>query len=163
MRTLGKGAYGTAFLVMNKSSRDYAVIKQVDLSHMQQKDKQAALKEAKVLRVLNHPNIIEFKEVYRTKHKRLCIVMDYADGGDMTNYLKQRRESADNNGQPNYLSEDELLKFFTQICLAIKHVHDRHILHRDLKSQNIFLTEQGFIKLGDFGISRILSNTMSRA
>ena len=60
-------------------------------------------------------------------------------------------------------SENDVLNWFTQICLAIKHTHDKKILHRDLKSQNIFMTKRGILKLGDFGIARVLSNTRSRA
>ena len=56
-----------------------------------------------------------------------------------------------------------MLNWFTQISLALKHVHDRKILHRDLKSQNIFITKNGMIKLGDFGIARVLSDTRSKA
>eukprot|EP00344_Euplotes_crassus_P007075 CAMPEP_0197017808 /NCGR_PEP_ID=MMETSP1380-20130617/79751_1 /TAXON_ID=5936 /ORGANISM="Euplotes crassus, Strain CT5" /LENGTH=495 /DNA_ID=CAMNT_0042444957 /DNA_START=115 /DNA_END=1603 /DNA_ORIENTATION=- len=52
-----------------------------------------------------------------------------------------------------------IIDYFTQICLAIKHLHDRKILHRDLKSQNIFLTKDGIVKLGDFGIAKVLSHT----
>lgn len=62
-----------------------------------------------------------------------------------------------------YFSEDLVLSWFTQICLALKHCHDRKILHRDLKSQNIFLTKKNIVKLGDFGIARVLSNTGSKA
>ncbi len=61
------------------------------------------------------------------------------------------------------LSEDQVLNWFTQICLAIKHVHDRKILHRDLKSQNVFLTKQGIVKLGDFGIAKVLESTVAQA
>ena len=55
------------------------------------------------------------------------------------------------------------MNWFVQICLALKHVHDQRILHRDLKTQNIFLTSNGKIKLGDFGIARVLNNTMECA
>jgi len=103
---------------------------------------------------LTHPNIIRFREVYKTKRGKLCIVMDYADGGDLQKYLK---------GTKKYLKEDLILNWFTQICLAMKHVHDRKILHRDLKSQNIFLTKSEFVKLGDFGIARVLSHTKDAA
>ncbi|XP_022786792.1 serine/threonine-protein kinase Nek5-like [Stylophora pistillata] len=61
------------------------------------------------------------------------------------------------------LPEDQVLDYFVQICLGLKHVHDRKILHRDLKSQNIFLTKNGIVKLGDFGIARVLHSTMELA
>jgi len=56
-----------------------------------------------------------------------------------------------------------VLEWFTQICLGLKHIHDRKILHRDLKGQNIFLTKQGIVKIGDFGIAKVLSTTMQNA
>ena len=74
--------------------------------------------------------------------------MEYADGGDLFERI--------NTAQGHYLSETQILNWFTQIALAIKHCHDRLILHRDLKSQNIFMTANGNVKLGDFGISKIL-------
>ena len=57
------------------------------------------------------------------------------------------------------LPESQILDWFVQLCLALKHVHDRKILHRDLKSQNVFLTANGMVKLGDFGIAKVLRNT----
>ena len=56
-------------------------------------------------------------------------------------------------------SEDQILDWFVQMALAIKHIHDRKILHRDLKTQNIFMTQSGSIKIGDFGIARVLQHT----
>ena len=56
-------------------------------------------------------------------------------------------------------SEDQILDWFVQMALAIKHIHDRKILHRDLKTQNIFMTQSGQIKIGDFGIARVLQHT----
>jgi len=61
------------------------------------------------------------------------------------------------------MDEALILNWFTQICLAIKHCHDRKILHRDLKAQNIFLTENDIVKLGDFGIAKVLKNTVEHA
>ncbi len=74
--------------------------------------------------------------------------MDYADGGDLYSKINQQKQ------KNQYLSEDQILDWFIQIAFAIKHIHDRKILHRDLKTQNIFLTAQGEIKLGDFGIGK---------
>jgi len=130
---------------------------------MSEEERRETLREAKILEVLNHPNIVRFREVYKTKKGKLCIVMDFADGGDLQSKIKERHKAKDVKGRMDYMSEDELLNQFTQICLAMKHVHDKKILHRDLKSQNIFMTKRGMIKLGDFGIARVLSNTRSKA
>jgi NIMA (never in mitosis gene a)-related kinase len=76
-------------------------------------------------------------------------------GGDLGKKIQEIKGSR--------FSENQILDWFTQICLALKHVHDRKILHRDLKSQNIFLTKDNTIKLGDFGIARVLNNTHEKA
>merc|ERR1712151_320983 len=72
-----------------------------------------------------------------------------------------------NKGRPEkdkeYFDEDQILNWFTKICVASKHVHDRKILHRDIKAQNIFMTKSGLTKLGDFGIARVLSTTTEMA
>lgn len=124
---------------------------------MSDEEKKETIKEAKVLEVLNHANIIRFREVYKTKKGQLCIVMDYADGGDLAGKVKDQK----NKG--GYFDEATVLNWFTQICLAMKHCHDRKILHRDLKAGNIFLTKSGIVKLGDFGIAKVLSNTVEKA
>jgi NIMA (never in mitosis gene a)-related kinase len=108
-----------------------------------------------VLEQLNHPNIIRFHEVYKTKHRKLCIVMEYADGGDLAGKIEAQR------GVP--MDENTILSIFVQTCLAIKHMHDRKVLHRDLKTQNVFLTASSMVKLGDFGIAKVLSATADRA
>ena len=81
--------------------------------------------------------------------------MDYADGGDLSMKIKEQ------NGV--LFPEDKILDWFTQVCLAIKHIHDRKILHRDIKSQNIFLTKNGQVKLGDFGIAKCLNQAQDKA
>lgn len=60
--------------------QSHAVVKKIDIKKMSEEDKSSTFREAKILEVLNHPNIIRFKEVYKTKAGQLCIVMDYADG-----------------------------------------------------------------------------------
>lgn len=80
---MGEGAFGKAFLVECESSKEMAVIKQVDIGKMSENERNDTLKEAKILEALNHPNVIRFREVYKTKKGKLCIVMDYADGGDL--------------------------------------------------------------------------------
>ena len=161
--TLGVGSFGTAYLVECLSDNSYAVIKQIDIAQMSEEERRETLNEAKILEVLSHPNIVRFREVYKTKKGKLCIVMDYADGGDLQSAVKSRYKQKGANGRMNYLTEDQLLDWFTQICLAMKHCHDKKILHRDLKSQNIFLTKSGFVKIGDLGIAKVLSQTLQKA
>jgi len=79
--------------------------------------------------------------------------MDYADGGDLYTKINERKKMG------VLWPEPFILDLFCQICLALKHVHDRRILHRDLKTQNIFLTAKGDVRMGDFGISRVLQHT----
>lgn len=157
IKVLGKGSFGKAFLVEAESDGSKAVIKKIDIAKLSDEEKRDTIKEAKILEVLNHPNIIRFKEVYKTKKGQLCIVMDYADGGDLQSKIKEQRAKG------GYLEEATVLNWFTQICLAMKHCHDRKILHRDLKAQNIFLTKNGIVKLGDFGIAKVLSSTVEQA
>lgn len=104
------------------------------MADMTTAEQEAALRQAKILEALSHPNIVKFKEVYRTSKKRLNIVMQYADGGDLAAKIKKAKKDK------VYFEEAQILDWFTQICLAIKHCHDRKIIHRDIKAQNVFLT-----------------------
>ena len=81
--TLGTGSFGTAYLVECQSDKSMAVIKQIDIASMNEEERRETLREAKILEVLSHPNICRFREVYKTKKGKLCIVMDFADGGDL--------------------------------------------------------------------------------
>lgn len=109
------------------------------------------MKEASILSVLDHPHIVKFLFLFKTE-SYLNIVMEYADGGDLNKIIRETKGS--------HFPENQILNWFTQICLAIKHIHDRKIIHRDLKCQNIFMTKEGLVKLGDFGIAKNLSKTL---
>ena len=93
---------------------------------MSDQERKDALREAKILEAFDHPNIIRFREVYKTRKGKLCIVMDYADGGDLTAAIKGQRG--------RFFPEEKIVDWFVQMCLAIKHVHDRKVLHRDIKA-----------------------------
>ncbi|EAR90451.2 kinase domain protein (macronuclear) [Tetrahymena thermophila SB210] len=79
IKLLGQGTYGKAFLVERKSDGLKCVIKQIEMSHMTEEERKEAQKEANILQMLNHHNIIKYHEQYKTKKGRLCIVMDYAE------------------------------------------------------------------------------------
>ena len=80
VKLLGEGSFGKAYLVSCKYSGDQAVIKEINIHHMSDEEIKGIYKEAKILEELKHPNIIRFREIYKTKKGSLCLVMDYADG-----------------------------------------------------------------------------------
>lgn len=84
----------------------------------------------------------------------LIIVMAYCEGGDLCKYLRAQKE---------ILEEQQLVEWLVQICMALQYLHTRNILHRDLKTQNIFLTSTHIIKLGDLGIARVLDSASDLA
>ncbi|NWS75674.1 NEK1 kinase, partial [Crotophaga sulcirostris] len=154
VRKIGEGSFGKAILVKAKENGQQYVIKEINISKMSNKEREESRREVAVLANMKHPNIVLYKESFE-ENGCLYIVMDYCEGGDLFKRI---------NAQKGILfSEDQILDWFVQICLALKHIHDRKILHRDIKSQNIFLTKDGTIQLGDFGIARVLNSTAELA
>ncbi|KAK9968956.1 hypothetical protein ABG768_027173 [Culter alburnus] len=157
IRRVGQGAFGSALLVKHRHGDDplLYVIKEINLRRLSARDKDASRKEVTLLSKMRHPNIVTFYKSFYDRNN-LYILMEYCDAGDLMNRIKMQR------GKP--FTEQQIVDWFVQICLGLKHIHDRKVLHRDIKSQNIFLTQGGLkVKLGDFGIARMLNNTMELA
>ncbi|XP_014899430.1 serine/threonine-protein kinase Nek1 isoform X4 [Poecilia latipinna] len=154
VKQIGEGSFGKAILVKSKDDGRQYVIKEIGISGMSSKERQESRREVAVLANMSHPNIVQYKESFE-EGGCLYIVMDYCEGGDLFKKI---------NSQKGVLfPEEQILDWFVQICLALKHVHGRKILHRDIKSQNIFLTKEGTVQLGDFGIARVLNSTVELA
>ena len=156
---LGEGSFGKAFLCQKESDGSLCVIKQILIEGMDKKEKNDVLNESNILAKLDHQNIIKFYDVFESKKPKhmINIVTEYADGGDLSEKIKERKNKNNN------FTESEILDYFTQICLAIKHIHEKKIIHRDLKSGNIFLMKNGLVKLGDFGIAKGFQKTIDKA
>ncbi|XP_072575810.1 serine/threonine-protein kinase Nek1 isoform X21 [Vulpes vulpes] len=154
LQKIGEGSFGKAILVKSTEDDRQYVIKEINISRMSNKEREESRREVAVLANMKHPNIVQYRESFE-ENGSLYIVMDYCEGGDLFKRI---------NAQKGILfQEDQILDWFVQICLALKHVHDRKILHRDIKSQNIFLTKDGTVQLGDFGIARVLNSTVELA
>merc|ERR1719428_924821 len=128
----------------------------IDISRATRQEREDALKESKVLSQLRHPYIVRYRENF-LEDGWLCIAMDYCEGGDLSDRIKQMR------AQRRTFPEEQVLRWFTQAILALKYIHDGKILHRDLKSGNFFLSKSGNLKMGDFGIAKVLECTAACA
>ncbi|XP_015339732.1 serine/threonine-protein kinase Nek3 isoform X1 [Marmota marmota marmota] len=153
LKVIGEGSFGRALLVQQKSSNQLFAIKEIRLPKSLS-DTQNSRKEAVLLAKMKHPNIVAFKESFEAEG-HLHIVMEYCDGGDLMQKIKHQRGKL--------FPEDMILNWFTQMCLGVNHIHKKRVLHRDIKSKNVFLTQNGKVKLGDFGSARLLSNPMAFA
>lgn len=146
LKSLGRGQNGEVWLV-EREDASLAALKQVYID-----DETALNFEVSALERLQHSNIIQYHESFRNEGY-LCIVIDYAEGGDLSNRIKM----AKSNGYK--FLEAQIWKWFMQLCIALNYIHENKIIHRDLKTQNIFLTKNGDIKIGDFGVCRLLSKS----
>lgn len=153
LRVIGHGSFGSVLLATEKSSNQTFTMKEIRLLKSFS-DVQNCRKEAVLLAKMKHPNIVAFKESFEAEG-HLYIVMEYCDGGDLTQRIKQQKGKL--------FPEDTVLNWFIQICLGVNHIHKRRVLHRDIKSKNVFLTHDGKVKLGDFGSARLLSSPMAFA
>ncbi|XP_021349769.1 serine/threonine-protein kinase Nek4-like isoform X2 [Mizuhopecten yessoensis] len=154
IKQIGKGSYGEVTLARHKRDKKQYVLKKINLKKASKRERSSAEQEAKLLSKLKHPNIVSYKDSFE-KDGTLFIAMQYCEGGDLYNKLKE------NKGQA--LEERQVVEWFVQIAMALQYMHERNILHRDLKTQNIFLTKSKIIKVGDLGIARVLDSSSDMA
>ncbi|XP_008578291.1 PREDICTED: serine/threonine-protein kinase Nek4 isoform X3 [Galeopterus variegatus] len=150
LRVVGRGSYGEVTLVKHRRDGRQYVIKKLNLRNTTSRERRAAEQEAQLLSQLKHPNIVTYKESWEGGDGLLYIVMGFCEGGDLYRKLKEQK------GQ--LLPESQVVEWFVQIAMALQYLHEKHILHRDLKTQNVFLTRTNIIKVGDLGIARVLEN-----
>ncbi|XP_060246821.1 serine/threonine-protein kinase Nek4 isoform X3 [Meriones unguiculatus] len=150
VRVVGRGSYGEVTLVKHRRDGKQYVIKKLNLRNASSRERRAAEQEAQLLSQLKHPNIVTYKESWEGGDGLLYIVMGFCEGGDLYRKLKEQK------GQ--LLPESQVVEWFVQIAMALQYLHEKHILHRDLKTQNVFLTRTNIIKVGDLGIARVLED-----
>ncbi|NXN94713.1 NEK4 kinase, partial [Rhinopomastus cyanomelas] len=155
LRAVGKGSYGEVILVRNQQDSKQYVIKKLNLKNASHRERKAAEQEAQLLSQLKHPNIVTYRESWQGEDGLLYIVMGFCEGGDLYHKLKEQKG--------RLLPESQVVEWFVQIAMALQYLHEKHILHRDLKTQNVFLTRTNIIKVGDLGIARVLENQCDMA
>ncbi|CAH8556193.1 unnamed protein product [Schistosoma bovis] len=154
IKTIGKGSYGEVWLCKHKIDSKKYVIKKIDVTKSSDKERKAAQLECRLLSEFRHPNIVQYKTSFEYRGF-LYIAMGFCEGGDLYTRLRMR------NGI--LLSERVLVEWFVQLAIALQYMHERNVLHRDLKTRNIFLTRSNIVKLGDLGIARVLESSNSMA
>ncbi|XP_041349049.1 serine/threonine-protein kinase Nek6-like [Gigantopelta aegis] len=145
-RELGQGAFGTVYLIQDKSDLQFYALKEVDLGKCSSSEKRKALEEAEIMKELQHNHVVQIFSSY-IQEGQLCIITEYCEGGDLAQFLEDSQE---------VLPEELIVCWVWQMASALEHMHSKDILHRDLKPQNIYLTKNADIKLGDLGIARVM-------
>ena len=157
---IGTGAYGKVFKV-EKNNNIY-VLKQIPLNHTT--NIETIINEAKILSSLNSEYVVKYYDSF-IEENNLNIIMEYCENGDLSTYMKEYKEKTLSNKSifSNYeslsLPDDIIWKMFIQISLGLYDIHKKKILHRDLKTLNIFLTKDYKCKIGDLGVAKILNGT----
>ncbi|XP_021395686.2 serine/threonine-protein kinase SIK1 [Lonchura striata] len=139
-RTLGKGNFAVVKLARHRVTKTQVAIKIIDKTRLDPSNLEKIYREVQIMKLLNHPHIIKLYQVMETKDM-LYIVTEFAKNGEMFDHLTS-------NG---HLSESEARKKFWQILSAVEYCHSHHIVHRDLKTENLLLDANMNIKLADFG------------
>ena len=147
---IGEGAYSTVLKVRRLIDNNIYALKKVKLLKLSEKEKSNALNEVRILASVKSNFVISYKEAFfEEKESCLGIVMEFADKGDLyqrINEYKKRRI---------YFEESEIWRIFIQLVKGLKALHELKILHRDLKSANVFLFNDGSAKLGDLNVSKV--------
>lgn len=114
------------------------------------KEKENALNEVRILASIAHPNVTSYKEAFfEEATQSLCIVMEYCDNGDLQTKINNAKKTS------RFTKEEEVWAIFFQMVLGLQHIHNRKIIHRDIKCANIFLNKDGMVKLGDMNVSKV--------
>ncbi|NWV01592.1 NEK2 kinase, partial [Upupa epops] len=163
LETIGAGSYGRCCKVRRKADGKILVWKELDYGSMTEAEKQMLVSEVNLLRELRHPNIVRYYDrIIDRSNTMLYIVMEYCDGGDLASLITRLCLPF-----RHYLEESFVLRVLTQLTLALKECHRRSdgavTVHRDLKPANVFLDGKQNVKLGDFGLARILHHDTSFA
>ncbi|CAI2362718.1 unnamed protein product [Moneuplotes crassus] len=147
---IGSGSYSSVYKVQRIEDDKQYALKKVKMSGLSNKEKENALNEVRFLASINHPNVISYKEVFIDHpSSSLCIIMEYADNGDLLEKIQKHKK----NG--SFIPEDDILSIFVQVVSGLSRIHQLNVMHRDLKSANVFLNKDGRAQLGDLNVSKL--------
>ncbi|XP_061514930.1 MAP/microtubule affinity-regulating kinase 3 isoform X12 [Anopheles gambiae] len=142
LKTIGKGNFAKVKLAKHVPTNKEVAIKIIDKTQLNPSSLQKLYREVRIMKMLDHPNIVKLFQVIETE-KTLYLVMEYASGGEVFDYLVAHGK----------MKEKEARAKFRQIVSAVQYCHQKRIIHRDLKAENLLLDSEMNIKIADFGFS----------
>lgn len=142
LKTIGKGNFAKVKLAKHVPTGKEVAIKIIDKTQLNPGSLQKLFREVRIMKMLDHPNIVKLFQVIETE-KTLYLVMEYASGGEVFDYLVLHGR----------MKEKEARAKFRQIVSAVQYCHQKRIIHRDLKAENLLLDSEMNIKIADFGFS----------
>ena len=151
---IGEGTYATVYKAKRLSDSLVVAVKLINVYKMENKKIQNALNEIRIICAIDHPNVVGYYEAFLDeKNKDLYIIMEYVGGGDLNDRIRFLSRSK------KYLPENTLWRYAVQILQGLQALHNRKIIHRDIKPGNIFVSDDlENIKIGDLNVSKILRN-----
>lgn len=158
LQMVGQGSFGKVYKAQSKKTGAIYACKEIDYSTMKEKEKELLVHEVNTMKELNHDNIVRYVDRYLDKSRgRLFMIMEYCDNGDLAKYIKRHK------AERRYITEDKIWSVAYQLISVMNYCHNlarpgQKIIHRDIKPGNVFLTRDGSIKVGDFGLCRLLDN-----
>ena len=148
-KTLGKGSYGIVYKVQKQNTNEIYVLKKIPLKGLSEKEISEVRQEAKILSSINSDFVVKYFDSFE-ENNNINIVMEYCDKGDLNDFILRKKEE-------NKLIEEAIIwNLFIKITIGLAHIHKMKILHRDLKTMNIFLKDEFQVKIGDLGVAKIL-------
>ena len=154
-KVLGKGSFGSVYLVRRKQDNKIYALKTVIMEKLNKREQENSVNEVRILASVNHPNVIGYKEAFWEEDgnagSSLNIVMEYADDGDLHSKIEKMKKAG------GFFKEPIIWSYAIQLIEGLKALHDKKIMHRDLKSANIFLVKDKHqCKIGDMNVSKVI-------
>ena len=151
-KKLGEGSYGVVYKIKKKNDNNIYVLKQISLKGLPENQKKEFKLEAEILSKINSKYVVKYDKSFE-EDNTFNIIMEYCENGDLSDYITNQKKK----GKP--LNENTIWTFFIKITLGLADIHKMKILHRDLKSLNVFLKKDNDIRVGDLGIAKLLNQT----
>eukprot|EP00878_Enallax_costatus_P033266 GHUV01036676.1.p1 GENE.GHUV01036676.1~~GHUV01036676.1.p1 ORF type:complete len:220 (+),score=50.42 GHUV01036676.1:209-868(+) len=144
---IGKGSFGSAFLVISKHDKKDYVLKRVRLAKQTKWQRSSTLQECDLVTSLQHPFVVPCVETWIVQGHTVNMIYGYCEKGDLASYLQQVLKAR------SQVDEGQMVKWLCQLLLALDYLHTKKVLHRDIKTSNLMLTNDQDVQIGDFGLA----------